>query len=97
MGAARDRPTGHNLGVAAARGGQTPAHRTRGGRCLLDDERFLTPWRALSAHPGPSVRPGERRQRSGDSHDLVWIDHRIQNLVPWADVAPRWRGNDRGA
>ena len=35
------------------------------------------------------MRPGERRQRSGDSHDLVWIDHQIQNLVPWADVAPR--------
>jgi hypothetical protein len=35
------------------------------------------------------VRPGERRQRSGDSYDLVWIDHQIQNLVPWADVAPR--------
>jgi hypothetical protein len=45
-------------------------HRIRGGRYLLDDERFL-------------------RQRSGDSHDLVWIDHQIQNLVPWADVAPR--------
>jgi hypothetical protein len=82
--AARDRPTGHDLGVAAVRGGQTAAHRTRGGRYLLDDERFLTPWRVLSAHPGPSVRPGERRQRSGDSHDLVWIDHQIQNLVPWA-------------
>jgi hypothetical protein len=53
------------------------------------DERFLTPWRALSAHPGPSARPGKRRQRSGDSHDLVWIDHQIQNLVPLADVAPR--------
>ena len=50
---------------------------------------LLTPWRALSAPPGPSVRPGEWRQRSGDSHDLVWIDHQIQNLVPWADVAPR--------
>src|SRR4029450_4115621 len=36
-----------------------------------------------------SVRPGERRQHSGDSHDLVWIDHQIQNLVSWADVAPR--------
>ena len=30
------------------------------------------------------MRPGERRQRSGDSHDLVWIDQQIQNLVPWA-------------
>jgi hypothetical protein len=35
------------------------------------------------------VRPGERRQRSGDSYDLVWIDHHIQILVPWAVVAPR--------
>jgi hypothetical protein len=86
--AARDRPTGHELGVLSEVARRRP-HRIRGGRYLLDDERFLTPWRAMSAHPGPSVRPGERRQRSGDSHDLVWIDHQIQNLVPWADVAPR--------
>src|SRR4029453_7287152 len=54
--AARDRPMDHELGIAA-RGGQTPAHRTRGG-LILRGRTLPDAMAALSAHPGPSLRPG---------------------------------------
>jgi hypothetical protein len=46
-GAARDRSADHDLGAAAARGAKRLPAELAQVDAYLDDERFITPWRAL--------------------------------------------------